>query len=62
MNEINLTIKDLVLIGVAVSILAIILYSLLPVWVFMGMVVGGLGAANIFCVVLAGVHFFKPKQ
>lgn len=62
MNEINLTIKDLALVGIAISILAIILYSLFPAWIFMAIVVGGLGATNIVCVILAGMHFLKPKS
>lgn len=61
-SNINVSFTNLVSIGAGISIIALILYFLLPVWAFLGLVVGVTASVNIACVVLAALHFLRSKH
>ena len=61
-SSINLSLTNLASIGAGIAIIALILYVLLPVWAFLGLVVGVTASVNIACVVLAALHLLRSKQ
>ena len=61
-STINLSFTNLISIGAGVALIALILYFLLPVWAFLGLVVGVTASINIACVVLAALHFLRSKH
>ena len=61
-SNINLSFTNLMSIGAGITVIASILYFLLPAWAFLGLVVGVTASVNITCVVLAALHFLRSEQ
>lgn len=61
-SNINLNLTNLISIGIGIAVIALILYFLLPVWAFLGLVVGVTAAVNIACIILAALHFLRSKH
>lgn len=61
-SNINLSFTNLVSIGAGTVVIALILYFLLPIWAFLGLVVGVTASVNIACAVLAALHFLRSRH
>ena len=61
-SNINLSFTNLISFAAGIGVIALVLYFLLPVWAFLGLVVGVTASVNIACVVLAALHFLRTKH
>lgn len=61
-SNINLSVTNVLSIVAGIGVVALALYFFLPVWAFLGLMVGVTASVNIACVVLAALHFLRSKH